>query len=164
MTYFRIRIGFYLIFLFFIQLSVLTASVSRIKVYADKKELSQGKYDGIAISHPGTLTLSPRVDSFFDSGEPYLWSWAQDSKGNMFVGTGNDGKVFKITPQKQNSLFFDADELEIYALATDARDNLYVATSPDGKIYKISPTGQSTVFFDPPDKYLWELIFDRDGN
>lgn len=164
MTHFRIRICLYLMFAFLMQFAAVNASVSRIKVYDDKKELGQGKYEGIAISHPGTVTLSPRVTVYFDSGEPYLWTCTQDSKGNMFVGTGNDGKVFKITPQKQNSLFFDADELEIYALATDARDNLYVATSPDGKIYKITPAGQSSVFFDPPDKYLWELIFDRNGN
>jgi sugar lactone lactonase YvrE len=165
MLNFRIHKHIYLLILvFFWQMVPAGASISKMKIYNDKKELEDGKCEQIAIKHPGTLTLSPRIHSYFESGEPYLWSWTQDSKGNTYVGTGNDGKIFKITPQKQNAVFFDAEELEIYALATDARDNIYAATSPEGKIYKITPTGQATVFFDPPDKYLWELIFDRAGN
>lgn len=166
MTYFRIIRQFFLISTLICLWRIVPteASIPRIKVYDNKKELEDGNYEQTAIMHPGILTLSPRINSYFDSGEPYVWSWTQDNKGNTFVGTGNDGKIFKITPQNENTVFFDAEELEVYALACDARNNILAATSPEGKIYKITPAGEATVFFDPSDKYIWELIFDSDGN
>ena len=41
--------------------------------------------------------------------------------GSLFVGTGNEGKVFRIDPQGKGSLFFDSAELEVHALALGAR-------------------------------------------
>ena len=37
--------------------------------------------------------------------------------GTTFLGTGNDGKVFKIAPDGTGTLFFDSAELEVHALA-----------------------------------------------
>ena len=46
------------------------------------------------------------------------WSPAPD--GTLFVGTGNEGKVFRVDPQGKGSLFFDSAELEVHALALGA--------------------------------------------
>jgi len=127
-------------------------------------DFKRGELDNVALSNPGYLTLSYKVTSFFDSKEPYLWAWCQDLKGNIYVGTGNEGKVYKISPKGESSVFFDTDELEIYALAHDQQNNIYVATSPDGKIYKVTAAGKGEVYFDPPDNYIWDLVFDRQKN
>jgi hypothetical protein len=48
------------------------------------------------------------------------------------------------------------------ALAVDGKDMLYAGTSPDGKVYKIE-NGAAKEFFDPKTKYIWSLVFDRQG-
>lgn len=153
----------YLCFTFLLFTTILFAG-SRLKVFKYKGDFKTGEFENITLANPGYLTLSPKVVSYFDSGEPYLWAWAKDSKGNIFVGTGNEGKVFKVAPNKESSLFFDAPELEIYALAIDKHDNIFVATSPEGQIYKVTSTGKSEVYYNPPDKYIWDLAVDNAGN
>src|SRR6185295_4874125 len=83
-----------------------------------------------------------------------------DAAGNIYLGTGHDGRIFKVNPAGQGSLLYDAPELDVTALATDSQGNLYAGTSPEGKIYKITPDGKESVFYDPADKYIWSLAYD----
>ena len=124
-------------------------------------DLSKGDLKGLSLSKEGQLSLAPKFDSVFDTDQALIWSAVYDPKGNLYVGTGHDGKVFKINGQGTSSLFFDAAELDVLAMAWGDDQNLYVATSPDGKIYKVNSEGKGTTFFDPDDKFIWDLIFDK---
>ncbi|MGH9426639.1 MAG: hypothetical protein ACRD2L_10120, partial [Terriglobia bacterium] len=125
---------------------------------------SKGTLKGLSLSADGQLSLAPKFDSVFDSDQALIWSAVVDNKKNLFVGTGHDGKVFKVDASGSSSLFFDAAELDALALALDSDQTLYVATSPDGKVYKVSSEGKASVFFDPEDKFIWDMAFDRKGN
>ena len=123
-------------------------------------EVAKGDTRGISINENGTMVLAPAFDLVYDTKETYIWSSAIDSSGNVYLGTGHEGRIFKVTPGGQGKLLYDSPELDVTALTLDAQGNLYAGTSPDGKIYKITPDGTSSVFYDPPDKYIWSLVFD----
>jgi hypothetical protein len=127
-------------------------------------DFSKGELKGLSLSADSQLSLAPKFDSVFDTDQALIWSAVYDSKKNLFVGTGHDGKVFKIDAGGSSSLFFDAAELDVLALALDPSDTLYAATSPDGKIYKVSSDGKASVFFDPEDKFIWDMAFDKNGH
>lgn len=158
----KIRLTILILFLSF-NTSLHYASTTKLAKFSTNEVFKKGKCDKISIASDGQLLLSPKTQTFFDSGEPFLWSWAQDSKANIYVGSGNDGKVFKIDTKGNSQVFFDAEELEVYALTIDKRDNIFIATSPGGKIYKVQPSGKSEIYFDPPDKYIWSLVFNKKG-
>ena len=120
----------------------------------------KGDARGVSIAENGTITLAPAFTLVYDTKEAYIWSSAIDSAGNIFLGTGHEGRIFKVTPTGEGRLFYDTAELDVTAMATDAQGNLYAGTSPNGKIYKIAPDGKESVFYDPPDKYIWSLAFD----
>lgn len=126
----------------------------------------KGKTSGISITNKGSLTLSPALDLIFESDEPLVWCLEKDSRGNLYVGTGNDGKLYRINSNGHSEVFFDADELEIRSMAIDKNDQLYVATFPDGRIYKITADGTHSVYFEPPQdsRYIWSLALDKSGN
>ena len=84
--------------------------------------------------------------------------------GSFFIGSGNEGQVFRVDANGKSSVFFDAEELEVHAIALAPGGGIYAATSPDGKIYRVDAAGKSTVFFDPPDRYIWSLVVDQAGN
>ena len=90
------------------------------------------------------------------------WPWRRT--GRIYVGSGNEGKVFKIDSAGKIATFFDTTELEVHALALAPDGSLYAATSPDGRIYKIDRSGKGAPFFDPEDKYIWSLALDGQGN
>jgi sugar lactone lactonase YvrE len=125
-----------------------------------QEDIVKGDAQGVSIAENGTITLAPNFALVYDTKEAYIWSSAADVAGNIYLGTGHEGRIFKVEPSGQGRLLYDAGELDVTALATDTQGNLYAATSPDGKIYKIAPDGRETTLYDPPDKYIWSLAFD----
>src|SRR6266508_1344947 len=131
---------------------------------ATQTDFLKGDVENLSMDSHGQLTLGPATELVFETSAPFLWSMIAESDGSIFVGTGNEGKVFRIDPQGKGSLFFDSAELEAHALAPAPNGGLYVGTSPDGRIYKVDRDGTSRTFFSPDDKYIWALAVDAKGN
>lgn len=131
-----------------------------------QKDFEAGTSKDVSITSRGKVILASKVDNFFEETEEiYIWCLAEDSKGNIYAGTGNQGKIYQITPDGQSSLFYDSPEVSILSLAVDANDTLYAGTAPDGLIYKISDkaTPPKTIL-SAEDKYVWAMTFDDAGN
>jgi len=127
-------------------------------------EFLRGEVANLSIDAFGRLTLGPATDTLYESSAPFLWTLATGPDGSIYAGSGNEGQVYRITPDGRTSVFFDSEELEVHAIAPIAGGGAYVATSPDGKIYRVDANGRGTVFYDPPDRYIWSLAVDRTGN
>src|SRR6266478_3710120 len=123
-------------------------------------DVIKGDARGVSIAENGTITLAPALTLVYDTKEAYIWSSATDTAGNIYLGTGHEGRIFKVTPTGEGRLLYDAAELDVTALATDPQGNLYAGTSPEGKVYKITPDGKESIFYDPSDKYIWSLAYD----
>src|SRR5712671_1961480 len=124
---------------------------------SNEAEFAKGDVENLSIDSYGRLTLGPAATSIYEASAPFLWSMVSGPDGSLYVGSGNEGQVYRIDATGKGSVFFDAEELEVHALAIAPGGVLYAGTSPDGKIYKIDATGRSSVFYDPPDKYIWGL-------
>ncbi len=119
--------------------------------------------EGVVLSSVGRIELA-RASSVLlkDPVVSYVHSLAVDAKGTVYVGTGNEGKVYKLAKGK-HELFYDATDPIIFSLACDEGDNLYVGTGPSGRIYKITPKGKASVFFDSDESYIWDMAVAPDG-
>src|SRR5215472_3294599 len=127
-------------------------------------EMLKGESHGVSITDTGVLMLAPRFTQLFNTEQPYVWSSAIDSKGNVYLGTGHDGRIYKVTPDGKGALLYDASELDVTALALGRDGALYAGTSPDGKVYRIGADGKAEVYFDLKDKYIWSLAVMADGS
>ncbi|MEP6635372.1 MAG: hypothetical protein ABJB97_01510 [Acidobacteriota bacterium] len=128
-----------------------------------RAELLKGDARGVSITDTGVLMLAPNFTELFNTEQAYIWSSAIDGQGNVYLGTGHDGKIYRVTPDGHGALLYDAAELDITALAVARDGSLYAGTSPDGKVYRVSSGGRAEVYFDPPDKYIWSLAIMGDG-
>jgi WD40 repeat protein len=131
---------------------------------ATQTDFLKGDVENLSIDNHGQLTLGPVTELVYETSAPFLWSMVAAADGTLFVGTGNEGKVFRIDAQGKGSVFFDSAELEVHALALAPNGGLYVGTSPEGKIYKVDRNGSATTFFNGEDKYIWALAVDAKGN
>ena len=129
-----------------------------------RAELLKGDARGVSISDTGVLMLSPKLNEVFNTQQTYVWSTAIDNQGNVYLGTGHDGKTFKISANGAGSLLFDAPELDVTAIAIGRDGSVFAGTSPDGKVYRIGADGKADVYFDPGDKYIWSLAVMNDGS
>src|ERR1044072_4999713 len=129
-----------------------------------RTELLRGDSRGVWITHTGGLTRAPKLNEIYNTQQTYVWSSAVDSQGNVYLGTGHDGKIFKVSSAGTGSLLYDAPELDVTALAIARDGSVYAGTSPDGKVYHITADGKADVYFDPGDKYIWSLAVMNDGS
>ena len=126
-------------------------------------EFLEGDVENVSIDGHGRLTLGPAATPLYESSAPFLWTLASAPDGSVFVGSGNEGQVYRVDADGTGTVFFDSEELEVHAIALAPGGGIYAATSPDGRIYKVDENGAGTVFFDPPDRYVWSLAVDREG-
>ena len=126
------------------------------------QDFLKGRFQGISLDRDGRLTLAPKLETVFSSGQPTIWSIARGPDGSIYAGTGHRGRVYQITPSGASKLLWTSDQPEIFAVAVDPEGVLYAATSPDGKVYRIE-NGKATEFFAPQAKYIWSLAFAKDG-
>lgn len=129
-----------------------------------RSELLKGDARGVSITDTGVVMLAPKLNEVYNTQQTYVWASAIDNQGNVYLGTGHDGKTFKIAANGTGSLLFDAAELDVTALAIGRDGAVYAGTSPDGKVYRIGPDGKADVYFDPGDKYIWSLAVMSDGS
>jgi len=129
-----------------------------------REDFSKCKVTNVSLHSRGEARISPEVQVLSDTGEASIWAIAEAKDGSLYLGTGNNGKIFKFDRKsKKLSTFYDSPEIEILCLAVDKSGNLYAGTSPDGLIYRISPEGNATTFFMTGEKYVWSLVFGDDG-
>ncbi len=128
-----------------------------------KDEFLKGKLDGISVSYEGDLSLSPKEEIIDAPVEEFYLSHLLTPQGEIFLGTGHAGKIYKIGKSGTPELYFQVPEMDIYCLTQDRKGNLYAGTSPNGKIYKITGKGKGTAFFNPREKYIWDLLFSERG-
>ena len=129
-----------------------------------KADVLKGDARGVSIDENGTITLAPRLTEVFKTGQPYIWSSVSDSAGNIYLGTGGDGKIFRVAANGTGALFADLNELNVAALAIGRSGEIFAASSPDGKVYRIDATGKTEIYFDPKEKYIWSLAVMADGS
>ncbi len=67
--------------------------------------------------------------------------WRFRKSGDLYVATGDQGEIHRVTPAGAGSVFFKTEETHARSLAIDANDNLIVGTDPSGLIVRIIPGG-----------------------
>ncbi|MGC2235752.1 MAG: hypothetical protein WA584_06300 [Pyrinomonadaceae bacterium] len=156
----------FICFVFISLLCVFSANASEPKIWTidTRAEILKGEAKGVSIDENGTITLAPRITEVFKTEQSYVWSSAVDASGNVYLGTGSDGKIFKVDASGKGALFYDSAELNVSALAIGKSGELYAGTSPDGKVYRIDAGGNASVFFEPKEKYVWSLEVLNDGS
>ncbi len=131
---------------------------------SSRPEVLKGDARGVSIDQNGTLTLATRWTEIFKSEQAYIWSSVIDPAGNVYLGTGGDGKIFKVDAAGKGALFADLAEINVSSMALGRNGEIFAATSPDGKVYRIDPRGTPSIYFEPKEKYIWSLAVLSDGS
>jgi hypothetical protein len=128
--------------------------------------LARGDADGVAISSQGRISLAPRLARLLEDegGGAYVWTMAVDPAGNMFLGTGPEGRVLRVSPSGRATTWFATAEPLVTAMAFAPGGDLLVAAAPGGLIYRIDPEGSGGVWTEVPERYVWSLAVAPDGS
>src|SRR3954447_11058587 len=76
---------------------------------------------------------------FFDPGATYIWTLARAADGALLVGTGTEGKLFRVDAKGKGKLLYDSEDTHIRTLAPLPGGDVLVGTAGEGLILRISP-------------------------
>src|SRR5215475_7505409 len=104
-----------------VPLLAVTPQFWEIRTYDDFRK---GKLTNLSLTSDDELVLAPNSDMVFNTEQTLVASVAADSKGNIYLGTGHDGKIFKVDSSGKGALLVDLPELDVLALTVDGKDVL----------------------------------------
>ncbi|MEN8153375.1 MAG: fibronectin type III domain-containing protein [Acidobacteriota bacterium] len=153
-----------LIILFVLGASFLfSVRVKKIEI-KDYKDFEKGIFKGTGLTNNGELFLGPKTNVLKGPEKEFYLSVETGKNGDIFIGTGHNGSVFRMGKDGKQEEIFKSNELDVYALMYNSNGNLYAGTSPRGKVYRISKDKKVKEFFNPDEKYIWDIKEDKEGN
>jgi len=132
------------------------------------EDLERGTADGVAVTGEGRLFLAPRLTRLAGETLPrdpvHVWALTADSNDNVYLGTGPDGHILKISPTGRASVLFTVEEPMVTALAALPGGELLAAAAPGGRIYRIDGDGSGEVWSETDQRYVWSLAIGPGGS
>jgi hypothetical protein len=127
-----------------------------------RDEIVAGEADGTAIGPLGQIELGFALEKLSSFEEPFLLSAAPIPGGGFLVGTGNQGRVFKVDSGGASSRLAELAEGQIFSVFAKKGGELFAAGSPKAKVYRLTAKG-AELFFDPGATYVWAMAEDDKG-
>ena len=121
---------------------------------------------GVAIESEGYLALGPAWDSVVTrpEGVSYIWCVARDTKGRVYFGTGDNGRIYRWTKDHGSTLLWETGAAEITCMAVDRSDNLYAGSAPGGIVFRVGAKDDTTRYFETGEESVWSLLVGKDGS
>jgi len=108
-------------------------------------------------------TQTGKAEVFYDPKQKYIWALEFSRSGDLFVATGDQGEIHRVTPAGAGSVFFKTEETHARSLAIDPNGNLIVGTDPSGLILRITPMGEGFVLYQVPKREITAVAAAPDG-
>ncbi len=95
----------------------------------------------------------------------YIFAIALDDGGNMYVGTGPEGKIYQCDPLGEKcQVVYDCVDKNILSLTAGDDGFLYAGSDGRGLVYKIDPkTQEASVLYDSDQPEIAALLPAQDG-
>ena len=110
---------------------------------------------------------SNTLETIFEPNDAkYIFAIEVDSVGNIYLGTGPEGKVYALDPSgKVAQLVYDSPDKNILSLASGQDGLIYAGSDTRGLIYKINPrTKTATVVYDSEEPEISTMLFTGAGS
>ena len=128
------------------------------------QQLDDIEFENVSIHGQGTVTLAPALVAKGLNDAAAVWQTTVDRGGNVYVATGNQGRLYRIRPpslvprRSSPELVFDSGTGEVLALTSDASGTVYFGTTPDAEVYRIRPGGKPELLCSTDESYVFSLL------
>ena len=133
---------------------------TRVFILDDADSLSDGELEGTTVYSSGSVSVGASTSRIELADVAVAWSFARGRGDTVFVGTGNEGKIYKVSG-KSASVFAETGQLLVSSLARGPRGLLFAGTVPEGRIYTVDGRGKVKELARPEGtEHVWALEWD----
>lgn len=125
------------------------------RLHLSAEQFLDGELDGLAIDELGQLRLAPVSATVFPTDGLYAWALALDAQGRVVVGTGDEGRLFRIDDDEVEPLA-DTEAMAVLSLLSDG-DAMLAGTSPDGQVLRVDEDGEVSLALETDAQSVWAL-------
>ena len=143
---------------FFTALAALAGDTRRFDLDSFDR-FSKGSAVGIEIKSSGKLQPIAGTESFGLS-EDSIWSLAPGKGGEVYLGTGNGGRLYRFEAGQIKEVA-RTDKLIITRVRLDSAGAVWFIAIPDAALYRLEG-GQAKKVADLGETYAWDFIFSGD--
>jgi hypothetical protein len=138
------------------------AHAAKVKVWHQSTPSSydRAQLKGAVVSSEGAVRLSRQMKPLTGLDATHVWDMIEDADGNLIVATGDEGQVFRVTPEGKASVLYTAEDSQVLCLARAAGGAVYAGTGPNGQVVRIEPDGKAKVVHRGEGLYVWSLVID----
>jgi hypothetical protein len=124
-----------------------------------------GDLTGVSIDSAGNLRAGLSLGSTPITDATSVWSSVVLGDGTVLLGTGSEGKVFRVTLSGSTAEAATTGQMAVSAMAVAWNDEIIVGTFPEGKLFKMPPggkgSGAAAAFVTLPGaEDIWGLAYD----
>jgi hypothetical protein len=104
-----------------------------------------------------------KSEVFFEPKETYIWALARAADGGLLVGTGTQGKLFKVRSAGKGDVLYDSDDTHVRSLEVLPGGDVLAGTAGEGLILRIGKDGQARTLYDAAEPEVVALTMGPDG-
>jgi sugar lactone lactonase YvrE len=138
------------------------AAGTRIWVSDSAADFSAGEARGVSVTVEGALVLSDGLERVEGIAEAAIFDAARDAAGNLYLATGDAGKILRISSAGKVEPFGVLTEKEVTAIVVGPDGAVYAAAAPGGKVYRLDRSGKPALYYESKAQYVWSLAFAGD--
>jgi len=128
-------------------------------------DFSSGYLDGTVVLDAGQVSLAASPETVLSFCPPALYAWCAvpDGSDGLFVGTGPEGVVYRVTADGKATEYYRADDADVFSLATASDGSLVVGTGPRGLVCVVGPDGKERAKVETGQAYVWHILQSGDN-
>jgi hypothetical protein len=145
--------------------AAISAEAGKVKVWHHHSpaQYEKAHFTGAVVSNEGAIRLSRQLRPLASLDAAHVWDVAEDREGNLYAATGDEGKIFKITPDGKTTVAYTSEDSQVLCLAVAPDGAIYAGTGPGGRVVRIDPKGAAKVLYASSESYVWSLAVDAKG-
>jgi hypothetical protein len=138
---------------------------------ADQPEIFAITVDANGVVYAGTSPdgkvyriENGKAAEYFAPGARYIWALKTAPDGSLFVATGDQGKIFRVTSAGHGDVYYETGQSHVTCLAFDNQGRLLAGSEPNGILYRISAQNKAFVLYDASLPEIRAILPGPDGS
>jgi hypothetical protein len=129
----------------------------------DTRDFADVRLEGAGLDPLGRLVPGLQARTVLQDSSLVFWRAAAGQGGEVFLGSGHGGQIWRLSPKGEAKLLAATDGTEVFSLLPQD-DRLLAGCGPGGEILAVTKDGKVAQVAVVPGGYVWALERGPDGN
>jgi hypothetical protein len=104
-----------------------------------------------------------KATEYFAPEARYIWALTFAADGALFVGTGDQGKIFRVTAAGRGEVYYETGQAHVTCLVMDREGRLLAGSEPNGILYRVTARNKAFVLYDANLPEIRTIVTASDG-